>query len=189
MSSSDSHRVGWTWAASVAAFVLVLLGTVSAGAAVGDWYLQNQEMGRLLNAVEASESAMGQTSQAVFDAFGQNLDAPALVPALTDIALDGQSRVSIAGDGVAAVRVLPWHRRVIAARDAYLAHNRAWQDYLARAAVDPIAFSEPQPDVDSTFMASEPLMLAALPRPALPLLADRVQAIYLEVPIGQRQAA
>ena len=183
------HGYGWSWAAGAFAFVVALLGTLTAGAAVGDWYLQNQEMGRLLTAVEASESAMGQTSVDVMAAFERNLDAPSLVPALTDIALDGQVRVSIAGDGVAEVGILPWHRRIEDARSAYLAHNQAWQDYLARAVLDPIVFSEPQPAVDETFLASEPLMKRAVPLPAFPALVARVAAIYTEGAAADRQSA
>lgn len=189
VSAAAGHRHGWLWIAPAAGFLLALVGTLTVGAAVGDWYLQNQEMGRLLNAVEASESAMGQTSTEVLDAFAENLDAPALVPRLTDIALDGQGRVAVAGDAVAQVRILPWHRRLEAARSAYLAHNEAWQDYLARAVHDPIVFSEPQERVDATFRASEPLLQQALPLPAFQSLRQRVAAIFVEGTPGERQAA
>ena len=62
---------------------------------------------------------------------------------------------------------LSWHREIGAAQDAYLAHNRAWQAYLARAAEDPAEFDVEQTDVNTTFEAAEQPIRAALPDPAL----------------------
>ena len=166
------------------AFVAVLLG---AGLIAGDWVKRNTEMRALVTQVEVSEQAMEDTQQAVQDAFsGFEAKAPlseenraALDELLRDAASAGLRKVTSAGDLVASVRPLPWHTDILEAQRAYLAHNQAWQDYLAAAAQDPAEFGLTHDDVNSTFAAAERPMREALPSPdAFGLLAhlDRIFA-------------
>lgn len=150
-----------------------------------EWGTRNAEMRRLVTAVEASEAAMTQTQISVaeaLDAFeasdGGEAAKMELDSTLTAAADEGHRQIEAAGRTVASVDVLPWHTRIIKARDAYLAHNRAWQEYLLRATDDPGEFDREQLEVNSTFEAVEPLMRGALPNPPLFDLEERVDAIF-----------
>ena len=70
-----------------------------------------------------------------------------------------------------------------AAQDAYLAHNRAWQEYLARAAQDPAQFGVDDTEVNDTFEAAEAPVRAALPPYALFDLVTRVDVIFAPPPV------
>lgn len=170
--------------------LLAFLIALGAGLLVTvDWGVRNAEMRRLVTAVEASEAAMGDTQAAVADAFdafdasdGGQAAKMELDSTLTAAADEGRRQIAAAAGPIAAVRVLPWHHDLAKARDAYLAHNRAWQDYLARATDDPAEFDAEQTEVNDTFMAVEPLMRAALPDPPLFDLGRRVDAIFAPPP-------
>lgn len=163
---------------------------VVVGALFGDWMARNVEMRALVTRIEASESAMGdfQSSvQAIVTKYqGQGpLTADAqtsLNNELAAAAAKGREEIAKAGDGVAAVRWLAWHRDVAAAQDAYLAHNRAWQDYLGRAVADPTEFGRQQDTINETFAAAEKPLRAAVPVPALFSLKQRVDAIFAPQP-------
>jgi hypothetical protein len=118
-------------------------------------------------------------------------DQAALDEELKAAAVAGRAAIAAAGDDVAGVRWLAWHRDIGAAQDDYLAHNRAWQDYLGRAADDPAEFGRPQDDVNTTFEAAEGRFRAAIPALALFDLRDRVDAIFAPPPPedGSSQAA
>lgn len=169
----------------VLAFVLIL---AAGGAVVGDWFVRNAQMATLVTAVEASERAMTDV-QARTDAAFKEYSAIAkpttqdkldLNGKLSDIAAEGAGTVTRAGDRVAAVSILPWETRIIAARDAYLVHNKAWQEYLAAAALHPIEFTKDQPAINDSWGAVEPAMRAALPDPALFDLKQRLDAIFAQ---------
>jgi hypothetical protein len=118
-------------------------------------------------------------------------DQAALDKELKAAAAAGRTAIAAAGDGVAAARWLAWHRDIGAAQDAYLAHNRAWQDYLGRAADDPAEFGRPEDDVNTTFEAAEDPLRAAIPSLALFDLHDRIDVIFAPPPSedGSSQAA
>ena len=181
-----STKHGWIpYVAGAVTFVVVLAGF---GVIAGDWFLRNIEMRSLVIAIENSESTMSQTQDSVssaFDAYG-GLDNPvtadreALVTELANVAGYAQLSIADAGDQVASVLVMPWHLSILAAQDAYVTHNQAWQNYMERAAADPIEFTEPQAEVNDTFVAVEPALTAAVPQPALFDLVNRVAQIFID---------
>jgi hypothetical protein len=78
-----------------------------------------------------------------------------------------------------------WHPEIGAAQDAYLAHNRAWQAYLERAASDPAEFAKEQADINSTFAQAEIDVRAAVPVVPLFNLQDRVDVIFAPPPLPE----
>lgn len=159
-------------------FVAVLLG---AGLVAGDWVKRNTEMRALVAQIEVSEQAMSDTQQAVKDAVdGFASKAPlspenqaALDELLKDAAASGLRGVTRAGELISSVKAMPWHEDILDAQRAYLAHNKAWQEYLAAAAQDPAEFGLTHDDVNSTFAAAEAPLRAAVPVPdAFGLRAD-----------------
>jgi hypothetical protein len=187
------------WLPLVAGAVTFLLVLVTVGVVVGDAFARNVEMRSLVARVEASESAMGTLQDEVRAIFTEyegrtplsDEDQAALDEQLKAAAAAGRDAIAEAGRDVEAMRWLAWHREIGAAQDAYLAHNRAWQDYLDRAAQDPAEFVRPQDDVNTTFEAAERSFRAALPWLALFDLRDRVDAIFAPPPAedGSSQAA
>ena len=177
------------------AFLIVLV----AGLAVTvEWGARNAEMRRLVTAVESSEAAMTTTQVTVAEALdvfdasdGGESAKMELDSTLTAAADEGRRQIEAAGSSVADVEVLPWHTNIADARDAYLAHNLAWQDYLARATDDPAEFDKEQADVNSTFELVEPLMRRALPNPALFDLDQRIDVVFVPAPAapGDLQSA
>lgn len=147
-------------------------------------------MRAFLGAVESSEAQMtwtqGQVQDAI-DAYGQTQSEQAqreLIDNLQSIAAEGRDRIKAAGDEVAAVDVSPWHGDLLRAKQAYLEHNAAWQEYLDRASRDASEFGRPQDRVDSTFAAAEPLFRQAVPIPDAYGTKQRVDVIFAE-PVTQ----
>lgn len=177
----------------LAAFVLVFVGL---GALVGDAAARNVEMQRLVTAIEKSEAAMGKAQENVqgilqaYQAQG-SLDEGSraeLDAALEAAATQGRDAIAAAAGPVSDVRWLLWHRDVKAAQEAYLAHNRAWQEYLGRAAEDPEEFAKPQDLVNSSFEEAEVEVRSAVPLVALFDLRGRVDAIFAPPPPEDSQA-
>jgi hypothetical protein len=187
------------WLPVIAGALTFLIVLVLAGLAVGDAFARNVEMRSLVARVEASEAAMGALQNNVGEIFAEyegrtplsDEDQAALDEQLKAAAVAGRDAIGKAGRDVEAMRWLAWHREIGAAQDAYLAHNRAWQDYLDRAAQDPAEFVSPQDDVNSTFEAAERYFRTALPPLALFDLRDRVDAIFAPPPSedGSSQSA
>lgn len=182
---------GWStprWVAPVLGLLSFLLVLVAGGALVGDWTLRNSEMRDLVTAIEASEQEMRIANERRDDAlapFGIGGDltpeeTALLIRNLAGIAADSRQRIDRAGAKVSAVWALPWHADVLRAQEGYVVHNRAWVDYMARAAQDPIEWFNPQPLVNSSFFAVEPLLTSAVPIPALFDLHQRVAKIFIE---------
>jgi hypothetical protein len=172
-------------ALGAAVFVLVL---VAAGTLMGDWALRAASMSALVDRIEASEQAMSDTQTAVTDAlasFEETGDRTALDEALRVAAAQGRDEVASAGREVERLLLAPWQRDVVEARSAYLAHNRAWEAYLAAASTDPVVLGEPAADIERTWVAAEPLLRAAVPMPDPLGLAERVDAVFAEDPEDQ----
>lgn len=194
------HRRTPTWVPimiGALAFVLVLAGF---GLLSGDWVLRNAEMNTLVSSVEQSESAMQQTQDEIRAAFESDSGGSALTPAqqaeltaaLTAAAAAGEKRIAAAGDKVSAVRVAAWHGDIAAAKQAYVTHNHAWQDYMSAGAADPKALLVDTPAVNDSFAAAEPLMKKAVPELALFDLVKRVAQIFTsgqDEQTGQTQQA
>lgn len=166
-------------------FVVVLVAG-GATTAAADSAIRVAEMDTLLTNVEASELEMMVVQEEIdrissaYEALPDptDEDRSELVKDLATTAAVGQEAIAEAGDVVASQEIAPWHPRLIQAQDDYLAHNQAWQDYLGRAKADPLELTRPQELVDSTFLASEVSMRAAVPPILSRDLAIRVDAIY-----------
>jgi hypothetical protein len=178
------------WVPYVAGAVTFLIVLVGFGLLAGDYVLRNLEMRDLVSQVEVSEHAMEETQAAVTSAVEsfqgtQPLDdthRTALEDALKAAAATGLEGVKAGGDAVAQVKVLRWHSDIEAAKEAYLAHNKAWQDYLAKAAQDPAEFNVTQEQVNTTFEKSQAPMRAAVPSPDLFDVTSRLDVIYAPPP-------
>lgn len=166
-------------------FVVVVVAGGATAAAV-DSAIRVAEMDTLLTHVEASELEMMVVQEEIdrissaYEALPDptDEDRAELVKDLATTAAVGQEAIAEAGDAVASQEIAPWHARLVQAQDDYLAHNQAWQDYLGRAKADPLELTRPQELVDSTFLASEASMRAAVPAILSRDLVIRVDAIY-----------
>ena len=174
--------------------LLTLLVVVGLGLLVlGDWLAKNMEATRLITRIEASEAAMIAFQSDVEVALAAAGDLTAASPeqvdafnsALQDIAKKDLPAIAEAGDAVAATPILPIprHGELADARDAYLAHNQAWQDYLTVLAEDPTVFAQTQEEINSTFLAAEDMVRDGIPDIALFDLEDRVDVIFAPAPV------
>lgn len=166
--------------ALVVGLVFVLLAILGA-----DWAARNVSMNALVNRISVSEAAMS----AVEDKFTADLDAFAKAQATDPNALEtlkaqikkdaeaGAAAVTAAGLSINNLRILPWDQSVTAARNAYLAHNLAWQQYLWNVSNNPQKLMEVDPAIGTTWDAMVPLLKEAVPNPALFDLKKRVNKI------------
>lgn len=184
------------WVPYVAGLLTFLITFFGVGTVSVDWLLRSAQTREFITSVEGSEAAMTWTQeqvQAVLEGGGENPTDAQITQAASElrtIAAEGRDRIKAAGDAVAAVPVSPWHGDLLRAKEAYLRHNQAWQDYLGRAAEDAGEFGRPQEQVDSTFMAAEPLFRTAIPNPDTFGIQDRIDVIFAEpVPQGPTQEA
>lgn len=179
---SKSPAFWWTLGISV----LVVFSLVATAAMVV-FAAQTVQADRLFTAVEASERAMGGVQDRVRGVFEQFDDEDLteaqreeLVDELRVIAVDGEVSIGEAGQRVADVRIWPINSRLEQARSAYLRHNAAWVDYMARAAEDPAQFVSPQPEVNASFFDARIPLLRAIPAIDLLDLQRRLDVIYAE---------
>lgn len=174
------HRIRrWIpWVIGGGVFALTLL---IGGALVADWAWRNAEMQALLERVEASEAVMGELQDAAEKAFEEHSeggDRAKLDSELKQLAADAEIEIAAAGLAVAALPIAVWHADIERARDAYLLHNQSWVEYMDRASTSSAEFIAPQPLVNETFIAAEPIFVAAIPAPDVRDFAARVAAIF-----------
>jgi hypothetical protein len=165
----------------VIGIALLIAALVAAAALVGDWLARNVEMDRLVTGIEESEAAMTTAIDGVRATLAEDPPAEGLSPAtgeaLQEIATVGGDAVAAAAVDIGNVAIQPWHEDIVLARDVYLAHNQAWQDFLAAAAEDPEQwFAEYEP-INTTWEAVGPVLRGAVPTPALWDVAERVEII------------
>lgn len=186
----------------IGALVAVLTFAISAAVA-GNWLAQNVEMKVLLANVQVSEDAMSATQDSVreiLDHLGDTNGDGELseqerqqmieesYDQLAAAAREGQQAIAAAGEVIQNQQIPLWHVNIQRAREAYLRHNRAWQDYLGRAAENPTEFLREQTEVNESFEEAAPLFRRALPRPTLFNLREKVDTIFA-MPAGQTQDA
>jgi len=175
-------RRGWVPpVAGVLAFLLTLLAGLGVTA---DWTLRTVEIRALIEGIYESESVMEAFQDAAFDAVEEHRTAGAqdrgkLDDELSALATVANEELQLAGEQVASLPILPWHRAINEARDAYLAHNIAWQEYTARVIEDPAELLRDQPRVNSTFEDAQQPLLDAIPQPDLLELELDVWVIYM----------
>jgi hypothetical protein len=173
--------VAWTIGA-VALIAITLANVVVAG----ELALRSFEADNLVRAVEQSETAM-KTTQADFSDVMSRYDTQDLTDDereqlradLSDVAERGQAAIALEGDRVGLVEIVPWHSELLAAQEAYLAHNRAWVDYMAAAAEDPAEWFRPQPEVNSTFAEAKLPLVEAVPLLDPLRTLQRIELIYV----------
>jgi hypothetical protein len=187
--SRPARRSTSRWVPPLVGLLTFLVVLAGFGAIAGDWLARNIEMRALITQIESSESAMsalqakvGEIATAHQDATLTDAERAAIDEDLKAAAADARDQIADAGARVAAVQWLAWHTEVGAAQQAYLAHNKAWQDYLNRAAQDPSELALPQDQVNETFAAAEAPIRAAVPARALFHLRDRVDVIFAPPP-------
>lgn len=176
-----------TWLVWTLGILVLVVLTVASLAVIGEFTARTVEDQQLISAVEGSESAMKATQDefaAVLDDYDtKNLsdaDRAELLDRLAEVAARGKDAIASAGQGVADVQVLPWHTKIRAAQEAYLAHNAAWVAYMSAAADDPTEWFQAQPDVNSTFAAAKVPLVEAIPWIDAGELLPRVEAIFAE---------
>lgn len=172
------HRRWVPWTAGALAFVLTF---VIGGVFVADWASRVVQMQALLDRVEASEAVMGELQDEVAAAFedhGAGEDNEKLDGELRTLAAQAEVDIAEAGQAVADLPIAIWHVDLERARDAYLLHNIAWQEYMARASESASEFLAPQPDVNQTFFDAQQPFIDAIPEPDTAGLIERVIAIF-----------
>jgi hypothetical protein len=148
--------------------------------AVADWGARTLEMRALVRDIEVSESSMSASNDeitALVERLGGATSAEQQQEILAEIGAAAGARAGIlqqAGESVANLRIAPWHRAVADARMAYLAHNRAWQEYLRAGAADPQALFGEWPDIQTTWEALKRPLRRAVPVPDVLGLRGRV---------------
>lgn len=161
--------------------------SVLAIATIVEWTSRTTQADRLLAGVIASEAVMEAAQTDLVDVLTQledeNLtveERQELVAELSVITGAGEIAIARAGESIEALTIWPWHNRLLQARDAYLAHNAAWVDYMAAASADPAELVRPQPIVNETFFAARDPLWRAIPLFDPLELRAEVVAIYAD---------
>ncbi len=165
-----------------AVLVAVLAAGIAVAVIIGDWATRTAEMDRLLDGIEVSEAAMTSAMDDVRTVIGEggilgDGEADEAAGRLERTAAQARDEVEDAAEQIEALAIQPWHAELLAAREAYLAHNQAWQDYLTEAAEDSTRWFEDAPEIESTWDALGPILTDALPRPTVANLDERVERI------------
>ena len=174
------HRRWVPWVAGALAFALTLL---AGGVVIVDSLWRSVEMRELIERVEASEAvmvALQDSAEIVFEQHGSGQDPEKLDSELRDLSATAGPDIAAAGERVAALPIAVWHTDIERARDAYLAHNRAWQEYMDRASESAAEFVAPQPLVNETFFDAEAPFYRAVPVPDIFDLRERVALIFAD---------
>ncbi|MEY3733917.1 MAG: hypothetical protein RL347_1276 [Actinomycetota bacterium] len=184
---TDRSRAGappWlVWTIGLAALVMITAANL---VVAGELTVRSIEADQLVRAVEQSETAM-KTTQADFADVMAEYDTENLTDEereqlraeLADVAERGGASIAAAGAGVSEVQILPWHSQLLQAQEAYLAHNRAWVDYMAAAAEDPAEWFRPQPAVNETFADAKLPLVEAVPLLDPLRTLPRIELIYV----------
>ena len=172
------------WLPIVAGAVAFLLTLIAGLGLIADWAMRTSEMRSLLAGIYESESVMEAFQDASITAVEEHRtddaqDRSKLGDELTSLAEVAREELAQEGVAIAAQSILPWHASILEARDAYLAHNQAWQEYTARVIEDPAELLRDQPLVNSTFEDAQEPLLDAIPQPDLLELELDVWVIYM----------
>ncbi len=176
VASAKRHRL------QVIAGLLLSAAVLAAFIAIGEWAARVDEMDALVDEISQSELAMTTTMAGVGRILGpQGVESGTptqeSLDQLTSAAERGRDAIATAGQQVEAVPIQPWHHDQLAAQEAYIAHNDAWQDFLTRAAQDPSLWYSADDGIESTWDEMTPLLQAAIPTPSVLGIDDRVEAI------------
>ena len=154
---------------------------------VGDWGMRTVEARALVADVQISEGVMKHTTdrfRVVIEAAGPSPDEAAkerMAADLQAVAADEAERLRAAGQLFVDLRIAPWNRRLETARQAYQAHNAAWQAYLDAGAADPsVLFTWDQTAISSTWETVTQTLPEAVPSPDIFDTGAKVEAIITD---------
>jgi hypothetical protein len=166
-------------AVGVLMMTIAIVGVLAIGGLLG---YRAWSMGQLLDGIERSEAAMIAAQELVAatvdgpqDLRGAQGDANA--QALQQAAAEAGTELEAAAAEIADVRLAPWDGAMGQARTSYLAHNGAWQAYLAGAAQDPEQWFEVDPEIDRTWNVFVADITDAVPSPDFTGVGQRVEVI------------
>ena len=178
------RRSAWPWVigGSILAAVALCFQLV-----VADWALRTVEAQALVADVQTSEQVMVDTTdafKAIIESAGSNPDDAAKAKMAADLQAEctkQAARLRAAGQLFVDLRIAPWNRRLEIARQAYQAHNAAWQAYLDAGAVDPTSlFSSDQAAIESTWNTVKATLPEAVPVPDVLGLKKKVDTIITD---------
>jgi len=142
----------------------------------GDWWQAKREMGHLLDAVTVSEAAVVTGRDTVGNSLIKNFGGGAnqyLSQSERDTAnreIETQCATAAAdvqdkGAQVGEVFVLPWHRSLGGALNAYLAHSKAWQSLFSACADDAARYADGSKtaQITATFRVAHRAFTKAIP--------------------------
>ena len=114
---------------------VVVAALVVACAVVADWWETNREGDALLDQMESSQRDIRAANQDLADHMtGADAgDTEAYTQAQTG-AMEASGEVAASRSQAEGLFVLPWHRSVDQARDAYVDYTKAWSAYFDDAA-------------------------------------------------------
>jgi len=163
----------------IAVAVAALIGLA---AVVGEWAARSAEAEAFVGQVERSEAAMISAMSAVGSVLAQEGASETDLPdgaaqQLRGVADSARQEVAAAAEDIAGQPVQPWHGELLAAREAYLAHSAAWQDYLGRASDDAAAWFADDPEIERTWQDFTASFEAVVPTPDFAALNARVRTI------------
>lgn len=122
--------------------------------------------------------ALQDAADVAFEEHGSGDDQASLDAELRNLAAAAEVDLAAAGDSVSRLPIAVWHTDIERARDAYVLHNRAWQEYMARSSQSASEFVAPQPLVNETFIDAEAPFVDAVPVPDAFGLLERVALIF-----------
>lgn len=174
---------GWAKWGRPARLVFLLSVVVLVG--VGDWYLRNQELGQLLDRIQASETAMlvGQDESAALTEAADvddEEDYQKLLAEVSSVASATGEELFDARDRIESTRVMPWHFGVAKAKDRYLDHVAEWEDLLGDAARDPKTLAQGRPRIGGTFRVAVRALRQAVPMWPMENFTKRITRIEKE---------
>lgn len=159
----------------------VLLVVLVLGGIAGDWSVRTAELRRLLDRIEASETAqvlpvrrlrlmLWTCREPIDDGCDPEAARAAVVKALPEL--------DRTGDAVAAVEIARLHPEIKGLRNRYVEHSQAWRIYFRAIAADPAASVDYPATIGITWDAAGEAARRALP----PLARDddkaRVERIF-----------
>jgi len=147
------------------------------GLGLADWWEAKREMDHLMVAVTVSKIAMATGFHSVNPSMKDN--RASAVPAHKATCVRAAADVQDTGAQVSEVFVLPWHRSLQAAQDAYLAYSKAWQNKFAACADNLALWAEgsTSAQIDASGRTAHRAFLAAVPA-ADGTGRDSVEAVF-----------
>jgi len=157
------------------------------GLVLADWWQANREMDHLLDAVFASELALGTGAANVTrsintgfsDAYQSQSQRQAAFGEVATKCGVAAADAQDAGAQASEVFLLPWHRSLGKAQDAYLAHNAAWEHKFSACADDAQRYGDgsTSAQISATFRTAHRAFTNALP-PGDESDRSRIEAIF-----------